>query len=233
MKLIKIDKKVYNKLSYLPFNRKYQVRQDLFDSMNKFGFTVPIILVESAIYGKKEIYVADGQHRLTTAMYLEIDAYGVIVDTTLNNVSDLVKFVASLNSAQKEWTLQDYVNSYAYLNLHDYVELLRIKNTTPYSVNLIANLLVGIRKNGGVSESVKNSTFKINHKENALNTLSLAAMLSKYEKVTGRMLLALNYVSSLREFNQEIFVEKFKENAKKVKELKLDDYTDIFTQWIK
>jgi hypothetical protein len=232
MKLIKINKKAYSKLSYLPFNRKYQVRQDLINSMNKFGFTVPIILVESAIYGNKQLYVADGQHRLATAMYLGVDAYGVIVDTTIKNVSDLVKFVASLNSAQKEWSLQDYVNSYAHLNLHDYVELLKIKNTTPYSVNLIANLLVGIRKNGAVSEHIKNGVFKINHKENALNTLSLAAILSKYEKVTGRMLLALNYVSNLREFNEEVFVEKFKENAKKVKELKLDDYTDIFTQWI-
>lgn len=233
MKLIKIDKKVFNKLQYLPFNRKYTVREDLINSMNQFGFTVPVILIESDIYGSKEIYVADGQHRLATAMYLNIEAFGIVVKYNTKKISELVEFVASLNSAQKAWTLENYANSYAHLNLYDYVELLKIKNNTPYSVHLIASLLLGVRKSGAVAESIKNGTFKINHKDNALNTLSLAASLSKHEKVTGRMLLALNYVSNLREFNKEIFVEKFKENAKKVKELKLDDYTNVFTQWIK
>ena len=47
--------KDFEKLNYLPFNRKYHVRNDLTDNMNRFGFSVPIIILESNILQEKNV----------------------------------------------------------------------------------------------------------------------------------------------------------------------------------
>ena len=46
------------------------------------------------------------------------------------------------------------------------------------------------------------------------------------------MLLALHYVAQMSSFDEAKFVEKYYKSAKEIKELKLDDYSDIFSAWI-
>lgn len=223
----------YNKLNHLPFNRKFSVRQDLINKMNTYGFTCPIFLIETdLIDGKKKKWLVDGQHRAVTAAFLNIPFYAIVIDHKFNSISEIVHFVASLNSAQKPWSAINYVESYNFLNYPEYNILLTIKNSCPYSIETISSLLAGHRRSGWTITHLKNGTFVANHIEQTKYSLSLAAKLGKYQKLTSRMLLALNYVASLKTFDEEKFTLQYKTNAKAIKELKLDDYSDIFSSWL-
>lgn len=223
----------YNKLNHLPFNRSFSVRQDLMDKMNTYGFTCPIFLIETTLIdGKKKKWVVDGQHRAVTAAFLNIPFYAIVVDLQFKSISEIVHYVASLNSAQKPWSAINYVESYNFLNYPEYNTLLTIKNSSPYSVETIASLLGGHRTTGNNLKHLKNGTFVANHIKETKYTLELAAKLGKYQKLTSRMVLALNYVASLKTFDEEKFTLQYKTNAKAIKELKLDDYSDIFSSWL-
>lgn len=223
----------YQKLNHLPFNRSFSVRQDLIEKMNTYGFTCPIFLIETdLIDGKKKKWLVDGQHRAITAAFLDISFYAIILDIKFKSIAEIVHYVASLNSAQKPWSAINYVESYNFLNYKEYNTLLKIKNSSPYTVETISSILAGHRQSGHSLKHLKNGTFVANHIKETKYTLALAAKLGKYQKLTSRMLLALNYVASLKTFDEERFTLQYKTNAKAIKELKLDDYSDIFSSWL-
>jgi hypothetical protein len=223
----------YNKLNHLPFNRNFSVREDLIEKMNLYGFNCPLHLIETdLIDGKKKKWLVDGQHRAVTAAFLNIPFNAIVVDIKFKSIAEIVHYVSSLNSAQKPWSAINYVESYNFLNYKEYNILLGIKNSCPYSIETIASLLAGYRRTGYNLRSLKNGTFIANHVEETKYTLKLAAKLGKYQKLTSRMLLALNYVALLKTFDEDKFTLHYKTNAKAIKELKLDDYSDIFSSWL-
>jgi len=237
MKYIKITQQIFeNKLKMLPFNRDYKVRKDLVKHMRNFGYSCPVnLFYSSAITGKRELWVADGQHRLLTANFLGIEADGVIHPEEFDSIERIVSYVASLNSAQKPWSPRTYIDCYCYLNYPEYKELVQTASKTPFSITTIATLLYGVRKyttGYSVLNHIKEGTFHINNREATDYTIKLAAELGEYQPLTNRMVLALGYVSSLRAFNEEAFSQKYQENAEAIKELKLNDYSDLFISWI-
>lgn len=238
MKLIKLNtKKEINKLNHLPFNRKFKVRNDLIEKMNQYGFTVPIlVLLTDIVNGITSKWIVDGQHRLSTAIYLNITPYAVVKTSEelgLHTMEDIVKYVASLNSASKAWNLLNYVESYNYLNYKEYRKLLELTNKSPYSVNTIGQLLYGIRGRGYCTKQIKEGNFVANNYSHVKNCLALAAHLSKYQRITSRMIISLNYVCGLKTFNKNKFIMHFIKNSNQLNEMQLDDYTDIFSSWIK
>ena len=238
MKLIKItSKEEADKYDLLPFNRKAKVRNDLIESMNKYGFVLPILVfVSDLITGKKTFFVGDGQNRLITALYLNIPIYVVQIKTYFKTLDEMVAFISSLNTAQKPWYIQDYVNAYAFLNYSEYVTLNRLASKTPYTIATIAYMLYGFRSSrisGHVSTKIKKGQFKCNLLEETQETLKFAARLSKIGRLTSRMILALHYVMhTSKKFNKDKFEEIYKYKYALVKELKLDDYSDIFSEWV-
>lgn len=235
MKQIKITQSNQaDKIKFLPFNRSFKVRQDLVAKMNLYGFTVPVILIETdLISGKMETFVADGQHRFITARFLSIPIVAELLPLKFKEVSEIVSFVASLNSTHKSWEVQDYVDAYAYLGYKEYVTLNKVTKASPYSVSTISSLLNGYRSRGTTAEGVKEGIFVCRLLEETNKTLEFAAKLSKIGKLSARMLVALHYVyHTSKNFNEELFYKKYKEQYNCIKELKLDDYTDIFSSWI-
>jgi hypothetical protein len=223
----------YNKLNHLPFNRKFSVRNDLIQKMNTSGFTCPLQLIEtSLIDGKKKRWLVDGQHRAITAAFLNIPFTAVLIDLEFKSIEEIVHYVSSLNSAQKAWSISNYVESYNFLGYKEYNTLLQITSSCNYSVETIATLLSGFRAGGYNSKAVKDGRFKANLLNETKYTLSLAAKLSKYGRLTSRMVTALHYVASLKTFDESKFTLQYKTNAKAIKELKLDDYSDIFSSWL-
>ena len=234
-----LSDKDFGKLNFLPFNRTYYVRNDLISNMNIFGFTVPIILLNTDIIdGKFKYYVIDGQHRCATAQYLNIPVEAVVFtqeETNITTLEDIVNFVSSMNSASKPWSLLNYVEAYNFLNYPEYHKLITITNSCPYTVNTVAMMLIGFRSGRGSSGSnirVKEGKFKCNLYDETIYTLKLASKLSKHERLTSRMVLALHYVASLKSFDEEKFISMYKTKCKQLKELKLDDYTDVFSSWL-
>tara|TARA_R110002049_G_scaffold231127_2_gene403416 strand:+ start:15430 stop:16140 length:711 start_codon:yes stop_codon:yes gene_type:complete len=235
MKQITFKKeKDFNKINHLPFNREYSVRNDLIKSMNKSGFIVPIILMKTDIIdGQDKLWVLDGQNRLITARFLQLEATGVIIEpSNINTLEDMVKLVSSLNSNSKRWNLLDYVEAYNFLNYKHYRDLLRITHNSPYTVNTISSLLMNVPSRVGCSKIVQEGRFKAHDKEGTLEVINYAAYLSRHERVTARMLTALKRVMSLKKFDKDKFSRKYENNINIIRELKLDDYTDIFSEWI-
>ena len=161
MKVIKFNgKQDYSKLNHLPFNRRFTVRTDLVQSMNDFGFIDPIKLIETDIItGRKELFVADGQHRAITAAFLDIEFYGVVIDVVFTTKEALVEFVSNLNSTHKVWTISNYVDSYAYLQKEPYKTLLSYKGKNPYSLHTLATMLYGYRSKNSVTKKIEDGTF--------------------------------------------------------------------------
>lgn len=235
LKTINTDKD-YNKLQHLPFNRNFSVRQDLIQSMNHLGFIVPAVLLHTDILiGKPEYYILDGQHRLLTARFLNIPANCIVIEPkNINTVEDIVQLVSAMNSKSKPWKTLNYAEAFNYLNYEDYKTLLKITNSSPYSVDTVAMMLYGIRsKSGNASKAIKNGTFKVNYLESTKATLHYAAELSKHGKILSRMIIALHNVMGMRSFNKEDFTKKYIQNYQSIRELNLDDYNNIFVSWIK
>jgi len=223
-----------NRIKILPFNREYKVRRDLIDKMNTYGFVVPILLIKTdLITGKMEEYIVDGQHRFITARFLKIPVTAELLDIEFKAIEEIVAFVASLNATHKTWAAQDYVDAYSYLGYTEYITLNKITNSSPYSVSTTASLLYGYRSKSGVSDALKEGTFKCKQYDETLQTLNFAAKLSKIGKLTARMVIALHYVyHTANNFNEESFYSKYKEQYEYIKELNLDDYTDVFSSWV-
>jgi hypothetical protein len=223
----------YNKINHLPFNRKFSVRTDLMQKMNTYGFTCPIFLIEtSLIDGKKKKWLVDGQHRAVTAAFLNIPFAAIVLDIDFKSIEEIVHYVSSLNSAQKPWSISNYVESYNFLGYKEYNTLLKVTSSSNYSVETIATLLSGFRRMGYNAKALKDGKFKANLLNETKYTLTVAAKLSKHGRLTSRMVTALHYVASLKTFDEEKFTLQYKTNAKAIKELKLDDYSDIFSSWL-
>ena len=227
----------YDSLNLLPFNRKACFRQDLADKINEFGFQGTIVLIYTSLFsvdGRKRLYIADGQHRAATAIELGVEFYGKVVDHDFKSVEEIVKFVASLNSTQKEWTPLNYIETYLYLNYPDYRTLVDVKNSCPFTYTSIAMMLHGFRSKGTVAKHIENGTFKCNALEETKYTLKLANKLTKLTKtsISSRMILGIFGVASQKNFDETKFTNAYVAKIKEVKELKLDDYSDIFASWL-
>jgi hypothetical protein len=228
-----ITKENLHRIEFLPFNRKIKIRKDLLAKMNKYGFNGTILVIETKLFGgKSRIFVLDGQHRLHCAMFLNIPVKAEFAVYEPTSIADLVTFVASLNTTQKPWTVEDFVDTYCYLNLQDYVQLSTIKAETPYSMNAVASLLAGVRSRAGMSSRIKDGVFKITQLENAKKSLQFMSKLSKYGPISSTMMVSIGYVFSLKGFNEKAFIEQYKKQYECIKELNLDDYTDIFLSWL-
>lgn len=233
MKIVKFKtENEYLKLQHFPFNRNYGYRNDLAEKMNKYGFVGAIVLIVTDVFGKLETFIADGQNRAATAARLGIEFQGAIVDHVFKTIPEIVQFVASLNSTQKAWIPMDYVRAYVYLNFKDYITLVNVKKSCPFTLTTVAQMLHGYRSRGNVTDHLKNGTFVCNQLAETKYTLELAAKLSKVGVMSSRMAIALHYVASMKNFDEEKFIKAYTVNYKCIKELKLDDYSDVFASWL-
>lgn len=237
MKLIKIEgRKGYDKLHNLPFNRQFSVRPELTESMKRYGFINPILLVETDVVdGKMKTWIADGQNRALSAAFLDIEFYGVVSQQKFKDIAELVSFVAQLNSTQKQWYSIDYAQAYNYLGYEEYHKLLVVKNAYTYSVETVASMLhsQSTRSRQDSPRLIKSGKFVAKYFDETHKTMAMAGVLSKYKKLTSKMLLALHQTRGLEGFVDEVFITNFNANHDIVWECKEDKYLELFKSFIK
>lgn len=237
MRLIKIEgRKGYEKLHNLPFNRQFSVRPELTDSIKKYGFINPVLLVETDVVdGKMKTWIADGQNRALSAAYLDITFYGIVVQQEFKEVSELVSFVAQLNSTQKSWSCTDYAEAYNYLSHPEYHKLLVTKNKYTYSTETVAAMMtsrtMGMRAQA--PRLIKSGKFVASLMKEVDDTMEMAKVLSRHKKITSRMLLALHQVRGQHNFNDEVFINNFLNNQDLVWETKEENYMNLFKGFVK
>lgn len=222
------------KVNSMPFNRDGAVMPSLVRSMNKSGFVVPILLIKTnLIDGYDKIYIVDGHNRATTALYLNIPFFGVLLPNKFSNIGELVTFVSSLNSSQKAWTNMDYIRAFAHVGKKEYLDLIQIKSKTPYSFTTVATILSTPNGRNAQSDNVKKGDFKITRLKEAQEVFKYAGELSKYKPLSNRMVLSLNAVMALEIFDKKKFEEAYAKYCHNISKLSLDSFENTFISWLK
>jgi hypothetical protein len=241
---LQIDSEMYKKVKIFNFNRSFGVRKDLEEKMGKYGFIGTTILISTKYYSKTnedELYIADGQHRIETAISMGLVAKAIVykVDDQTTE-GELVQFVASLNTAQKPWIVKDYVKAHKTLGNRHYEILQEFYDRKgTYSHLTYAVILSGIYTRSRVTEDIKSGNFKVTQIEHALRVLAFASKIYREgggktfgsPHVTNRMLMALSYVMIRDDFNEETFKQYYLKWVGKLKLYKIDDYKDIFLRF--
>lgn len=237
MKLVKLNKDTFEKtVKHLPFNRSFGSRQGLAESIEKYGFSVPIIIIRARIAGTLAKWVADGQNRACTAIEMKKEFYGVILDKIFIDIKEIVEFVSFLNSKSDPWKIRNYCESFAFLGNKHYSYLIKRAQETEFTLGTLAILYYGqlTRRSGIVATKIKTGKFTVISKIPAEKSISLAMELKGKYIFNSRMLLALFSVMVTEEkFSSIKFKANFIKNYKTIKPLGLDDYTNIFRSWSK
>lgn len=121
----------YSKFLFSKENREIKTKTvvAIKESMKKFGFIPgrPVLIT-------KEWTIIDGQHRFLAARDLNIAVEFEVLE------GDHIDKMIHLNSTQSNWTLEDYVNSYAQQNIDCYRKLLKFKEK--YDLNLSSAITI-------------------------------------------------------------------------------------------
>ena len=184
----------YSKFVFSKENREIKTKTVLAikESMTRFGFITgrPVLIT-------KEWLIVDGQHRFLAAKDLGIEVEFEILE------GDHVDQMILLNSTQSNWTLEDYINSYANQNVDCYRKLLKFKEKYELNLSSAITILFGA---GVASANIrKGDVLKINPNAERIaefvlncNTVSynkdnkfVRAIVSVYDKLTKSQLLKL------------------------------------------
>ena len=144
--------KNYSMFSYSANNREVKAShvEKIKQSMQLYGFVEgkPILCTKSGI-------IIDGQHRYEAAKILGIEiVYEYIY-------GDVDKQMVELNSTQNNWTLSDYINSYANQNIDCYRKLLKFQDK--YKLGMSNSISVFMIKSNSVSSQIRSGkVFNIN-----------------------------------------------------------------------
>jgi hypothetical protein len=220
-------------INFIPFNRTGRVRTDLIKNMNKWGFTVAVVMVRTSILdGVERLYVVDGHNRVATARFLKIPFFGNLIDIKFNSVEELVDFISGMNNTQKAWSNYEYIAAFAHVGKTDYQNLIRLKSSVPYSITAMASMLYGATRYS-ISSIIKSGKFKIIKLAETKRTIDYAGKLSKYRPLTNRMVLSLHNVMALDIFDETKFTEAYQKYCKQISKLNLDTFEETFISWLK
>lgn len=137
--------------------------QKLKHSINKYGILRDVILIKTSLFGgKSKYYIIDGQH-----LFMAVESLNMLEDLEykvckydFKSISEIVSFVATINSSQTPWKLQNYIEAYASTNLHlDYNKLIAKRIRYNLSFTLLAMVYGGLGQSAA-SNMLKEGKFK-------------------------------------------------------------------------
>lgn len=122
----------------LSFNRNISMahKNEMIESIKKFGVLRDVICVQSSLFGKKNaLYIVDGQHLFSALQYLNLAINYKIVDAQTKE--QIVELMGTLNNTSKAWTLRNYADCYASINRKEYQKVINIYEETGISMNIL------------------------------------------------------------------------------------------------
>jgi hypothetical protein len=126
--------KDYSKFKFSKENREIKPKTVALikESMEKFGFISgrPVLINNDGV-------IIDGQHRFLAAKDLGIEIEYEMLG------GDYIEKMIKLNSTQSNWTLEDYINSYAIQNVDCYRKLLKFQEKYDLSMSSSISILFG------------------------------------------------------------------------------------------
>jgi hypothetical protein len=155
------------------------------------GILRPVIVCKvNFLDGIEKTYIVDGQHLYMACMRLKIDI--PYLEIEVKDHKDLVEKIALLNATSKNWTLDDYINTWSYYK-KEYKEYRYLLGLYNIEKTILAELLhTGIvrandsRGNNGMSKTIKKGELRIVNKELAIKVLDYVTDLRSVTKDLGR-----------------------------------------------
>lgn len=165
------ETKEYDKINQLEGNRKILINnvKNIKKSIKENGYkkSKPISI-------DNNLNVIDGQHRKQACEELNIGV-PFVIENEHNNSLILTQ---SLNTNQKNWSLIDYVRSYASLGKKDYIIFLKILKEEEISASTLVWLLYKSR-NGEAQDKIKKGKLICTE----LHALKISQTLSKVKEI--------------------------------------------------
>lgn len=141
-----------NSLDYMNYSRMDENREQkmphikrLIDSYKIWGTAAcRLIVVETfSISGKKEQFVIDGEHTRVAHNMLGLPLNVIIIKLGVDTRENLIKYMAILNNSNKAWTPDNFLVSYAKLNIREYKILQQIRKDTKLTVTDLQLIFLG------------------------------------------------------------------------------------------
>lgn len=194
--------KEYNKFNLLDYNRNLNSKQinKLKDSITKHGY-----LNSNPIIVDQKMNIIDGQHRFTACKEMGLPIIYEIVDNSNEMIIDL-------NTTQKKWSLDDYVNYYATrYNNKNYLRLQRICKKTNLRPNTVMTILKG-STSGDIAKEVKFGNLRIKEEDEIRISSTLETIInianSLRIKLTTRYIEAILQLSRFDNFKWKKMIEQ-------------------------
>jgi len=215
-----------------PTNRDSGYSEDLAESMRIYGFVDPVKVIKTDLLdGVEKLYILDGHHRVKTASFMGIPYSVDILDNKFSSRVEIVHFMTTLNSSQRPWHVNDYVRVYSKLGLKSYIDLIELKAGTPFSFYALSMVLSRMNKSN-LTELLKSGSFYIERFQEGKRVVEFAKELSRIGRLSNRMLLSLNKVMMLDNFNKKKFIDAYKKYHFSLAKMRLDNFDDLFTSWL-
>lgn len=199
-------------LKYLPFNRptKQSHINALAKSINKWGFQGVLRVVKTKLFsGIDEYYLADSQHTCKALLFLGYKEAMCSI-TTMENYSDIVSYVATLNTSSKVWNFRNFVEAFSYM-IPSYKTILTFSEKYLIS-ELVSSMILGEPSN------VKSGKFEIarNNCEEEAKMLKEARLLTSTKKAWFDRAF-IKFIRDIENYNHEYFMSVLLLNNKEFK----------------
>jgi len=168
------------------------------------------LLSVNPILVNKDMFVIDGQHRLSAAKYLNTEIYYIIASVDRKDIS-------RLNSYQKNWTAMDYINFYTIEKVNQFMQLSHLINKYP-DMSISALLTLSNSEGRRDLPQLKEGYLDVLNINHAIAVCEICTLLNKQFQYTfvwdSRFPLAISKTMNTENYKQEILIEKISGNPR-------------------
>lgn len=125
-----------------PIDARISVIMDSFKQFGSGSATITVVRT-TAINGKVEYYIADGQHRLLAAQRLKLPINVLVIELTIDNKLNLTRYIATLNNTSTGWSASTYLDSFKENGIREYSLLNELKNKTGLTMTDLLFIFIG------------------------------------------------------------------------------------------
>jgi|TARA_R110001583_G_scaffold191573_1_gene357110 hypothetical protein len=194
---MRLINKVYETTDYDLFKFIHGNRNINLSQLNKLKESIAEDYIQVPIIVNEKYEIIDGQHRYHVLQSLKKPIYFIKVDGLG------MPEVHRLNTINKNWTLDDYMNSYCNKKLPEYIQYRDFKNRYRFNHNECIILLKGYNGHIGSTnlDEFKQGKFKIKSLEYAEHNAQIILSYEKYYDGVRRRSFVLAILDCLKILN--------------------------------
>lgn len=201
--------KQFDDFNLSKFNRNIELKKELVEQAKKNNIINPIVVNES-------LTISDGQHRWLASKTVNAPIEFIVKEGLTDEDT------AMMNTMQKPWGLNNWIEAYANKGIEDYIKLFELKNTLFNNTNQLVMVATNTNSPRNAKEAVKLGEFKFYNYEKTVEFFTFVKIFFKTIKtpMRAKMVEALWEIFKL----DGVDLERL---AKKVIETKLDEQIRI------